>query len=62
MSNTYKKLYKAVESYYEDLDYLAKRLQLDYAGDKEFEQTEEDRLALCGILDAFDEIKGELKQ
>jgi len=61
MSNTYKKLYKAVESYYNDLDNLAKRLQDDYAGDKEFEQTEEDRLALCGILDAFDEIKGEIK-
>ncbi len=55
-----KKLYKAVESYYYDLDSLTKRLQLDYAGDKEFEQMEEDRLALIGILDTFDELKEEI--
>lgn len=38
----------------EDLDDLSHRLQLDYAGDKKFEQYEEDRLA---VINAIDELE-----
>lgn len=50
-----KELDDKFKAYYKDLDSLSKRLQDDYAGDKPFEQLEEDRLALCGILDCIDE-------
>lgn len=48
--------YKIVQSYYEDLDSLAKRLQDDYNGEKSFEQEESDRLGICYILDHIDEM------
>lgn len=53
----YKKFYKVVEKYYSDLDYLCKRLQDDYNGVKDFNQEEQDRLALCMLLDTFDIVK-----
>ena len=48
---------KTFNTYYEELDDLCKRLQEDYNCGEEFEQEEEDRLALCGILDSFDKLK-----
>lgn len=54
-------LFNVVKSYYKVLDDLAMRLQEDYNGDKPFVQKEEDRLALCFILDFFDDLENELK-
>ena len=52
-----RRLYKAIQSRYDDLDNLARRLQDDYNDeDKPFEQNEQGRLDLCAILDLFDEI------
>ena len=51
-----KTLYDTIKAYYGDLDDLAKRLQDNYNNDVPFEQYEEDRLVICGILDIFDEI------
>lgn len=51
-------LYHFINSYYAELDDLAKRLQDDYGVGERFEQKEEDRLAICGLLDIFDEVKG----
>lgn len=47
---------KLVSVYRDDLDCLCKRLQNSYEGG-DFEQNEEDRIALCAILDAFDEVE-----
>lgn len=58
------KAFEVVKSYYKDLDDLAARLQADYAvGEdyKPFEQQEQDRLALCFILDYFDDLKTQIK-
>lgn len=58
------KMYNVVKSYYKVLDDLAARLQRDYAGGDDhipFEQQEEDRLAICFILDYFDDLKDEIK-
>ena len=55
------KLYGVVESYYNSLDVLAKKLQDDYAGIKSFEQSEEDRLGLCFLLDYTDDLREEIK-
>lgn len=44
-------------TYYNDLDNLCKRLQDEYNGNVEFVSDSQDRLALCGVLDAFDKIK-----
>lgn len=49
--------YYAFTDYYEDLDNLAKKLQDDYNGGKEFMQQEEDRLGLCFLLDMFDDME-----
>jgi len=49
--------YYTFGSYYEDLDNLAKKLQDDYNGGKEFMQQEEDRLGLCFLLDMFDDVE-----
>ena len=54
-----RRLYKAINDYYNVLDDLARRLQDNYNNGKEFEQVEEDRLAICGILDLFEEIETE---
>lgn len=43
---------------HEDLEDLQLRLVLDYNGDKDFEQTEEDRLVLGNLLDLLDNLKG----
>lgn len=43
---------------------MAARLQADYASGedyKPFEQQEEDRLAICFILDFFDDLKTQIK-
>lgn len=58
------KTFEVIKSYYRVLDDLAARLQADYAaGDdyKPFEQQEEDRLAICFILDYFDDLKNQIK-
>lgn len=55
------KLYGVVESYYNSLDVLAKKLQDDYAGIKSFEQSEEDRLGLCFLLDYTDDLREKIK-
>lgn len=58
------KAFEVVKSYYKVLDDLAARLQADYSGGedyKPFEQQEEDRLALCFILDYFDDLKNQIK-
>lgn len=58
------KLYNIVKSYYSILDDLAARLQKDYAGGDDhipFEQCEEDRLAICFILDYFDGLKEDIE-
>lgn len=60
IKNKKAKMYNVVKSYYKVLDDLAKRLQEDYAGNKPFEQDEEDRLAICFILDYFDDLKDEI--
>lgn len=49
--------YYAFADYYDDLDDLARRLQDDYNGGKEFMQQEEDRLGLCFLLDMFDDME-----
>lgn len=57
------KIFEVVKSYYKILDDLAARLQADYAGGeshKPFEQYEEDRLAICFILDYFDDLKEQI--
>lgn len=57
-------IFEVVKSYYKDLDDLAARLQADYAAGedyKPFEQQEQDRLALCFILDFFDDLKTQIK-
>lgn len=56
------KLYDVVESYYNSLDVLAKKLQDDYAGIKSFEQSEEDRLGLCFLLDYTDDLREKIKE
>lgn len=56
------KLYDVVESYYKALDFLAKKLQDDYAGIKSFEQSEEDRLGLCFLLDYTDDLREKIKE
>lgn len=56
------KLYDVAKSYYSDLDGLAKRLQDDYAGEVPFEQTEEDRLGLCFMLDYMDDLENEINE
>lgn len=43
---------------HKDLEDLQLRLVLDYNGDKDFEQTEEDRLVLGNLLDLLDNLKG----
>ena len=53
--------YYTVESYYNSLDVLAKKLQDDYAGIKSFEQSEEDRLGLCFLLDYTDDLREKIK-
>ncbi len=58
------KMFEVVKSYYNILDNLAARLQKDYSGGedyKPFEQEEQDRLALCFILDYFDDLKTQIK-
>lgn len=58
------KMFEVVKSYYKNLDDLAARLQADYASGedyKPFEQQEEDRLAICFILDFFDDLKTQIK-
>lgn len=54
-----KKLFNAIKDYYNILDDLARRLQDNYNNGKPFEQQEEDRLAICGILDLFEEVETE---
>lgn len=64
INNKKAKMYNVVKSYYKVLDDLAARLQRDYAGGDDhipFEQAEEDRLAICFILDYFDDLKDEIK-
>lgn len=61
INNQKAKMYNVIKSYYKVLDDLAARLQKDYAGDAPFEQDEEDRLAICFILDYFDDLKDEIK-
>ncbi len=56
------KLYGVVESYYNSLGVLAKKLQDDYAGIKSFEQSEEDRLGLCFLLDYTDDLREKIKE
>lgn len=53
------KLYNVIKQNYNVLDNLTKRLQDDYNNNKAFEQKEEDRLALCNILEIFDNIEKE---
>lgn len=55
-------LYNTIELYYNDLDSLAKRLQDNWNEDIEFCQEEQDRLALCMILDLADNIKVDKKE
>ena len=55
------KLYGVVESCYKSLDSLAKKLQDDYAGDRAFEQSEEDRLGLLFLLDYTDDLREKIK-
>ena len=50
-------LYYAFADYYDDLDYLTRRLQDDYNNGEEFEQQEQDRLGLCYLLDLFDSME-----
>lgn len=52
-------LYNTIKNYYDILDNLTKKLQDNYNDNKEFEQNEEDRLALCSILESFDNIKSQ---
>ena len=40
------------------LDDLCRRLQDDYAGDKDFEQYEDDRCAVYDAIDLIDELLG----
>lgn len=54
-----KEFLKIFELYYNDIDNLCKRLQDDYNDEISFVADEQDRLALCGVLDAFDEINKE---
>ena len=56
------KLYGVVESYYNSLGVLAKKLQDDYAGIKSFEQSEEDRLGLCCLLDYTEDLREKIKE
>lgn len=49
-----KELFNTIKSYYNILDNLTKRLQDNYNDGKKFEQKEEDRIALCSILECFD--------
>ena len=55
------KLFRIMKTYYEDLDYLCGRLQKDYNGEEQFEQDEQDRLALYAILEMFDKIDSEME-
>ena len=48
-------------AYYNDLDSLCKRLQDEYNDDIKFESDVQDRVALGGILDAFDLIREKLE-
>lgn len=56
------KLYDAVERWYDSLDNLAKKLQDDISGEKQFKQSEGDRAGLCFVLDYTDDLKNEIKQ
>lgn len=47
------------KTYYGDLDDLCRRLQESYNNGTEFEQYEEDRLALFALLDSFDNVENE---
>lgn len=55
-------LCNTIELYYNDLDSLAKRLQDNWNEDIEFCQEEQDRLALCMILDLVDNIRVDKKE
>lgn len=55
-------LCNTIELYYNDLDSLAKRLQDNWNEDIEFCQEEQDRLALCMILDLADNIRVDKKE
>ena len=55
------KLYDAVERWYDSLDNLAKKLQDDISGEKQFKQSEGDRAGLCFVLDYMDDLKKEIK-
>lgn len=52
-----KNLYNNIKIYYNDLDNLTKRLQDNWNDNVEFEQDEQDRLALCMVLDCFDQVE-----
>lgn len=53
----YKKFYEAFKAYYNDVNDLCSRLQDDYNGGPEFEQDDQDRLALCMLCDLFDAVE-----
>lgn len=53
----YKKFYEAFKVYYSDIDDLCARLQDDYNGGPEFQQDDQDRLALCMLCDLFDAVE-----
>lgn len=48
------RLYKEMERRYDDIADLYNRLRNEYNDNVPFEQSEEDRIALCAILDIFD--------
>lgn len=48
------RLYKEIERRYDDITDLYNRLRNEYNDDVPFEQSEQDRLSLCAILDVFD--------
>lgn len=52
-------LFNTIKNNYDILDNLTKRLQDNYNNDTEFEQMEEDRIALSSLLECFDSIKEE---
>lgn len=53
----YKKFYEVFKAYYNDVNDLCARLQDDYNGGPEFEQDDQDRLALCMLCDLFDAVE-----
>lgn len=54
-NNTLHDLYYLI-SVQENLHSLCRRLQDDYSGEKPFEQSEEDRIAVYDVIDTLDEI------